>query len=330
MSFAAGNAARSATVSLPMGQIAMVGLGFFCITNPEKFFLTLSKGAQFFQAFSAQPNGHALQNQAPQQPIIIHQAAPVVSGSTGSSSMGRLFMKLLMGAGLCWGSYAVLVSVLPDVAKNLLPVNQKVFNRAVTSLGRAIINLKDTLMAQINTLSRKQDDLSAKQDETHDEVLQVKDNVLDVRSDLALVQEALDLCQASLTESERRTSYIARGVQLLTRGVSTILPEDENLLHELVQFNIAGDDFQQPTPLQQRRLQQAIQHIQQQQQPQQGENQVAEASAVLIGVQPTPSSDPENEVPATPAAVEASVGPVHDLLSYVSGTSLGTKRFSVQ
>ena len=113
----------------------------------------------------------------------------------------------------------VLVNVLPDAAKGMLPVTTRHFNRAVTSLGKGVINLKETLMEQVRGLSKKQDDLSERQEETYVEVLNVKDNVSDLKGDLSLVQESLDLCHATLSESERRTSYIARGVQLLTRAL---------------------------------------------------------------------------------------------------------------
>jgi hypothetical protein len=322
MSFVAGNAARGAaatTVSLPMGQLAVVGLGVFAFSNPDKFFLSLSKGAQLLHTLSSGAPSLLPQSSVPnhhlQQPIIIHHQAPASGGAGAGSGGGWFIVRLALGAGVCWGSYVVLITVLPDAAKSLLPVNQKVFNKAVTALGKAVINLKDTLMVQINNLSRKQDDLSQKQDSTHTEVLVVKDNIQDMRGDLALVQEALDLCHASLTESERRTSYIARGVQLLTRGVSTILPEDENLLHDLVQFNIAGDEFQSnSTPLQQHRLRQTLQAMHQATTlPNNNGVSCAGAQGCILPEQ-SPSSDPENEVPGTPDMVNASVSPIYELL----------------
>ena len=137
----------------------------------------------------------------------------------------------------------VLVNVLPEAAKGMLPVTTTVFSRAVTSLGKAVINLKESLMEQVLGLSKKQDDLGDRQNQTHNEVLHVKGDVRDLKGDLNHVQNSLDQCRVSLTESERRTSYIARGVQLLTRGVSTILSQDDDLLYELLQFNSAGEEF---------------------------------------------------------------------------------------
>lgn len=320
-------ATRAATVQLPLGQLAVVGLGVLCVANPEKFFRSITIGAQLLQN-QAPSSG----NQGPAQPIIIHHGGPSESG--GNSKAGFV-VKLVLGAGLCWGSYAVLVAVLPESASEHLPVSRKVFNQAVTSLGRAVISLKDTLMEQINLLSEKQVELGDKQDKTHSEVLDIKDHVQDVRGDLSSVQEALDLCQASLTESERRTSYIARGVQLLTRGVSTILPEDEYLLNELARFNIAGEEFRGPAPLEerQRRLNSIRRDITSQvatapQLPQDTEHEDATAdstgypsvvSSIGSPIRGHPAGDdPENEVPSknftTPASVEKSVAGVHTLL----------------
>ena len=316
MSFA-GNAARAATVQLPMGQIALVGFGAFCLTNPDKFFELMTAGAKVFYAVASSPNNN---NQHPQQPIVIHHTSPAPVTTNSRSSVRYYLFNLVLWSGFCWGSYMVMVTVLPDAAKALLPVNRSVFNRAVTSLGRAVLNLKDTLMVQIRALGRKQDELSNKQDATHTEVLTVKANVQDVKGDLVLLQQALDLCHASLSESERRTSYISRGVQLLTRGVSTILPEDENLLHEIVQFNIAGDQFNGPTPLQRQRMETALRAMRQGEAVE-GANQSTSKegshSGSIEGANNNHNDDPENDLPPLPeadAAVDAGVSHLHALL----------------
>lgn len=229
-------AAQGATVHLPLGQLALVGLGVFALTSPDKFFYTLQKGSQFLMTEQHTPSGSS---QMSQQPIVIHQ---VTNSPTGKSFTGYV-VQLVLGAGFCWGSYMVLVNVLPEAAKGMLPVTTTVFSRAVTSLGKAVINLKESLMEQVLGLSKKQDDLGDRQNQTHNEVLHVKGDVRDLKGDLNHVQNSLDQCRVSLTESERRTSYIARGVQLLTRGVSTILSQDDDLLYELLQFNSAGEEF---------------------------------------------------------------------------------------
>ena len=312
-------ASRAATVQLPLGQLAMVGLGALCVANPDKFFTSLAMGIQFLQSPN-HPQGH----QGPAQPIIIHHGGP---STAGNGSKSGFVVKLVLGAGLCWGSYALLIAVLPESAQEHLPVSRKVFNQAVQALGRSVLSLKDTLMEQINLLSDKQDELGNKQDKTHIEVMDIKDTVYDVKGDLTTVQEALDLCQASLNESERRTSYIARGVQLLTRGVSTILPEDEYLLNELAQFNMAGEEFRGPAPIQQRRLEEIRRNLVRTPLPEPAEQQ-EDATAASTGYPSVVSSigsplvhraaDPENEVPTknftTPASVEKSVAGVHSLL----------------
>ena len=333
MSFA-GKAAQGATIHLPLGQMAVVGLGFFCVTNPDKFFLSLAKGVQFFNNVSMAPaNGNAQQQQQ-QAPIIIHHTAPAAIAG-GRTRAVAFLVQLVVGAGFCWGSYMVLVTVLPEAAKGMLPVNKSHFNRAVTSLGSPVINLKDSLLEQIFALSRKQDDLGEQQEKTHTEVVDIKDNVHGIRGDLSQMQTALDLCQASLTESERRTSYIARGVQLLTRGVSTILPEDEHLMNELVSFNMAGDEFnQKPTPLQQRQRQKRLSELQRSvSAPSPLDDGSVATTAVSSHATPQQlsfgsprrtsfsrsstsslSPQPENEHPSIPA-VEDSVSDVHALMS---------------
>jgi hypothetical protein len=238
----AGRAAQGATVQLPLGQLAIVGLGAYAITNPDKFFYTLQKGTQFLLA-----DRPASSDRGSQQPIVIHQ----VTSSQAGRSLSGYIIQLTVGAGFCWGSYMLLVNVLPEAAKGMLPVTTTVFNRAVVSLGNAVINLKDNLMEQILGLSKKQDDLGDRQNETHSEVLHVKGNIDDLKGDMGKVKDSVNQCRISLAESERRTSYIARGVHLLTRGVSTILSQDDDLLYELLQFNRAGEEFSNSPPLRQ-------------------------------------------------------------------------------
>lgn len=325
MSFASGAARHGAAhVQLPLGQLALVGLGAFCIANPDKFFSTLAHGAAFLQNTEPRNQG------ASSQPIIIHQSVPAAAGSSAKG----IAIRLVLGASLCWGSYVVLVTVLPEQAKQLLPVNKAVFNQAVTSLGKAVLNLKDTLLEQMHALSGKQDELSDKQDKTHIEVVEIKENVHDVKGDISAVQEALDLCQASLSDAERRTTYITRGVQLLTRGVSTILPQDEHLLTELAKYNLAGEEFRGPAPLQrERRLREHRDNLRrleaEERNPHtpQAEIVIRPSSGISVNslespyaeahVQSIQSSDPENDHPAkivSPAAVEASVADIHTLL----------------
>lgn len=293
-------AGRAGAVQLPLGQLALIGAGIFAVSNPDKFFLALHKGTQAFLLPPAHPN----QASSSSQPIVIHQTVP----AAGSSSKMTTVIQLVIGAGCCWGTYVLLVQMLPESMKGMLPVSTTVFNRAVSSLGKAIINLKETLMEQVSNMSKKQDELGEQQEETHSEVLIVKDNVSELKDDLSLIQESLNLCHSTLSESDRRTAYIAHGVQLLTRGVSTFLPEDDALVNELVQFNSAGDEFKNPAKLLElRKLLRSLQKSK-------TETTTRYQEAVLL----TPgssSSNPENEIPSTPdSAIDRSVVEVRALL----------------
>ena len=90
MSQFASKVAQGATVQLPLGQLAVVGLGFFCVTNPDKFFLTLAKGARFFNDFPVNGGQQQLQQQHQAQPIVIHHTSPaaVVNGRGRAVAFG--------------------------------------------------------------------------------------------------------------------------------------------------------------------------------------------------------------------------------------------------
>jgi hypothetical protein len=289
-------ATRTAAVQLPLGQLAVLGMGAFCVMNPDKFFTLLHRTTQ------AMLLPHPQQQGSHQQPIVIHQSLP-----TSGNSKATTVVQLVIGAGFCWGTYVVLVSMLPEQFRGMLPVSTTTFNRAISSLGKAVINLKDTLMEQVSMLSKKQDDLSEQQEETHVEVLNVKESCNDLKQDLTLIQESLNLCHSTLSESDRRTAYIAHGVQLLTRGVSTFLPEDDSLLKDLLRFNNAGEDFKNPAQLVQLRT--LLRNLEK------DKTGDRVQQAVLL----TPErSDPENEVPGAHnknSAVEQSVVEVRDLLA---------------
>ena len=252
---------RTAAVKLPFGQVAVLGMGVAALTNPDKFLQLVQMSTRFLLSDAA-PNGSSMATTMPPTPIVIQ-----TGGSPPSSGKGRtigFILQLFVGASFCWGSYVVMTNVLPEAAKGMLPVTTTTFNNAVSSLGRAVINLKDTVMEQILGLSKKQEELGEKQDKTHEEVLSVKSNIGDLKEDLRLVQESLDLCHESLSESERRSAHIARGVQLLTRGVSTFLPENDPLLHDLIDFNESSSDEKQfKSPAQLKRLQQVLFSLQQ-------------------------------------------------------------------
>jgi hypothetical protein len=230
----------------PMSQWALVAVGAMYVANPDKFFQILQRGAQWM--LEAPGNHQHNSNRSSQlglsPPIVIHS----ISGGGGGNRPFAFILQLSIGAGVCWGSYMVLVNVLPEAAKGMLPVTKGFFNTAVSSLGKGIINVRDSLMEQILGLGMKQDELSEKQDETHGEVLCVKDNVSDMRMDLGRVQQVLDECQTSLSEAEKRQAYIGQGVRLLTRGVNSLLPHDADLAYELDKYNRAGTELETPRP----------------------------------------------------------------------------------
>jgi len=221
----------------PMGQWALVALGAIYVMNPEKFLHLLQRGVQSLLEATPQP----LSQQ--QLPIVIHSMGGGYNQQNRPMFGYYMLMQLTIGAGLCWGSYAVLTTVLPDAAKAMLPVTKGFFNTAITSLGNGILSVRDSLMEQLMGLSDKQGELSVKQDETHAEVLVVKDSVHHVRVDMNRVQQVLDECQSSLTEAEQRQEYIGKGVRLLTRGVHSLLPQDADLAYELDTYNRAGTEL---------------------------------------------------------------------------------------
>jgi hypothetical protein len=324
---------RTAAIHLPLGQLALLGVGTFCVMNPDKFLHALHKATASLlmlpspdvDADATSRSSSAVGTQQQQQPIVIHQTIPAAttgasSGSSSSKTITTAIVQIAIGAGCCWGTYVLLVRMLPETMKGMLPVSATAFHRAVTSLGKAVIHLKETVQEQVMNLSKKQDDLSTQQEETHGEVLNVKDSVSNLKEDLMLIQESLNLCHSTLSESDRRTAYIAHGVQLLTRGVSTFLPEDDSLLAELVQFNTAGDEFFKNHPAKLLQLRQLLRNLQRKDQGQDNNRlqQAARQEAVLLTSDNDGEAAPENEVPSTPSScgeVERSVVEVRALLT---------------
>jgi len=137
----------------------------------------------------------------------------------------------------------------------------------------------------------------------------VQQNVGEVKSNLKLVQESITLCHQSLSESERRSAHIARGVQLLTRGVSTFLPENDPLLHDLREFNRASEDEERyKNPAQLHQLQQLLLSLQKRQ----DNPKLTSPTANRPGPIPFPSrsgvfrSNAESPPTLTPEAVSSS------------------------
>jgi hypothetical protein len=294
-----------------LGQLALVGVGAFCLANPEKFFNILRRGALFL--LEPLPSDYS----GRQIPIVISSVEKPTSNN--NATMGYIF-QVTTGAGLCWGAYMLLVNILPEAVLEMLPVTKSHFKKAVSWLEERINKVRDTLMQQMFGLSEQQKELSAKQDDTYDEVVIVKDEVRDLSSSLSLARESLDACQQSLVEAERRQSYIARGVRLLTRGVSSLLPQDSTLVQELDKFSKAGNYLtQMPTPLQ-RQLQQKRNNTARKSivSPRRvlGSTSRIEDRGVQSGSPKSPS--PENELPAAPVTK----GDLDDIRSLLSSLQL--------
>lgn len=148
------------------------------------------------------------------QPIVIQTG----SSATASERLwGTVVTYAVTGVGV-WASYSVLVHYLPEWAREMLPVTRHVFDKAVTNLGRGIVEVSQ----QILTLGRKQD-------ETHGELLEA-------REDIHRVQSALGRCEDSLENAEKLHGRTARGIRLLVRAVATLVPGNQNIAEELNLF----------------------------------------------------------------------------------------------
>lgn len=244
-------------LSSALGQWAFVGLGAYALAGGEALRDVAGRTAQITAqlaagvplstivgADAAHRAALAATPAAAQTPIVIH----TTSGTNGRGGLADkplvLLIQLTIGAGLCWGSYIVFSNFLPEQIKEMLPVTRKFFDAAITSLGKGILQVKETLGEQILGLSNKQDELSQQQEETHSEVLSVRNDLGEVRFDLGQIADTVERCEASLSHAERRQSYTARGVRLLVRCVGAMLPGNARLSQELDRFAQLGEEFQ--------------------------------------------------------------------------------------
>ena len=175
-------------------------------------------------------------------PIVIHTG-------TSKSDEGNTFVTTIVkygcGAGTIWIAYMIAANMLPEWAKDMLPVSRKFFDRAVTNLGKGILNVKNALSRQIANLSAKQDDLSKKQSETHTEVVNLQSQLGEARQDLSVMNESLGRCEGQLETAERLQIYTSRGVKLLVRCVASVMPGNDRIMSELLQFTKEGESLQQ-------------------------------------------------------------------------------------
>lgn len=168
-------------------------------------------------------------------PIVIHTGGGMHSHSNSRSYFG-LALQVTIGAASCWAFYAFISTLMPECIKEVLPVNRKLFDRAVKSLGEGIIHVRDSLSEQIRSLLETQEELGEKQDKTLSQVMLVRDDLHDARSDLSRMGESLTRCESSLSSSKRLQGYTSRGVRLLVRCVAALLPGNDQVLAELLQY----------------------------------------------------------------------------------------------
>lgn len=194
-------------------------------------FRTLSGAGRNGVDVNASASKSSSQNQAP---IVIH--THTTSGRKGTYT--ALVVQFTLGAASCWAVYAVLsnTSFLPDAVKEIMPVNRKLFDKAVKSLGEGIIHVRDSLSEQLEQLLSTQKDLQDTQDRTLEDVQKVKDDMTLARDEIGWANDSLRRCENSLESSRDVQDYTGRGVRLLVRCVATLLPSHDRALPDLIEY----------------------------------------------------------------------------------------------
>jgi hypothetical protein len=187
------------------------------------------------KALSSSPSSIGQDTSRHLSPIVIHTGGGMHAHSNSRGYVG-LALQLTFGAASCWAAYAFISTLMPECIKEVLPVNRKLFDRAVKSLGEGIIHVKDSLSKQILSLIETQEELGEKQDKTLSEVILIRDDLHDARGDLSRMGESLTRCESSLSSSKRLQGYTSRGVRLLVRCVAALLPGNDQVLAELLQY----------------------------------------------------------------------------------------------
>lgn len=235
------NVARG-PLSSPLAQWAVLGLGVVAVAGKDNVSAALQRAVHAALQSSVDGPGGVLGSsgsmilpQGQQAPIIIHSGPAATA--PGSSHHVATLVQLTVGASACWVSYIVISTCLPDAVKDLLPVTRKFFDNAVTSLGQAILTVRNALSAQMDDLSDKQESLSSKQNATHTEVLAARDDLDGVRLDLESICASVRRCEDSLAAAERRQTYTAKGVRLLVRCVGALLPGNATMAGDLEKFS---------------------------------------------------------------------------------------------
>ena len=176
-------------------------------------------------------------NSQPFIPMAYHTGLGLMPVSHGNNrGFGGLALQVALGAASCWAAYAFISTLMPDCIKEILPVNRKLFDRAVKSLGEGIISVRDSLSEQILQLIQTQEEFGEKQDKTLEEIMLVRSDLGDARADLSRLEGSMTRCESSLLSSKRLQAYTSRGVRLLIRCVAALLPGNDQVLAELLQY----------------------------------------------------------------------------------------------
>lgn len=205
-------------------------------------------------------------------------------------------------------------NLLPESIKEFLPVTRKVFDKSITNVAKAILNVKEVLGKQIFDLSEKQDQLNLKQDQTLSEISVVQENIDHVRNDLDELGDAMSRCETTLEHSERIQSYTARGVKLLVRTVATMIPGDHRAVTELSKYAKEGEYLEIPKGARQQQEQEpAVSR------PSSSSSSRSQSLSLNNPQEKTPlSSDPEKDHPMISAKMNLMESPaLKELLSLI-------------
>ena len=108
-----------------------------------------------------------------------------------------------------------------------------------------ILNVKDSLLEKFLHLTTKQDEFSQKQDEfsqKQDEFKNLQNEthkeVVDVKKNMHVMKGTIDNIQSSLYLNERISMHNAKGVRLVSKAVSSLIPQEVELVKEMKQYEI--------------------------------------------------------------------------------------------
>jgi hypothetical protein len=207
--------------------LALVAASSLCLAHPDRALQLLER---VFRSLGERPSeGRQL------SPSI---TVRTLEGNSGhdASSLYAFMVQLGLGAGLCWGSYALWACCLPQSLQGMLPVSQFTFRQAGAALGRSILQAQSALAADLQHLWQGQQRMAVQADETYHQVVGVQDQLERLDIDIDPLEDSLETFRSSLEVRERRTAHMVRGIRLMTQGVTTLLPPDHAFVRELEAF----------------------------------------------------------------------------------------------